>query len=183
MHPVLRFQITVGIVAPLNLHRHALDTRLITVEQVGYRHLIAVSLRPAHIHTHQHRGPVLCLRTTGTRVNLQHRLHRVLLLAEHILQFQVLDGLNRLGVGVVHLFLGHHLVLVEVEGQLQFVGQGTHLLIAVEPFLDALHLLHLLLCALTVFPEVRRLRTKILLLVLHLFLIYFEVPAQRISPL
>ena len=183
MHPVLRFQIAIGIVAPLYLHRDTLDSRLITVEQVGDRHLITMCLCPAHIHTHQHRGPVLCLRTAGTRVDLQHRLHRVLLLAEHILQFQVLDGLYRLGVGVVHLFLSHHLILVEVEGQLQFVGQGTHLLIAVEPFLDTLHLLHLLLGALSVFPEVRRLRTKILLLVLHLFLIYFQIPMQRIGPL
>ena len=141
-----------------------------------------MSLSPAHIHTHQHRSPVLSLRTTSTGIDLQDSLHRIFLLAEHILQFQVFNGLDSLLVVLVHLFFGDHLVLIEVKSQLQLVGKGTHLLISVKPLLDAFHLFHLLLCPCAVLPEVWCLRTQVLLLVFDLLLVDFEVAMQGIRP-
>ena len=183
MDTILRLQIAIGIVAALYLHGHALDTSLIAVEQAGDRHLIAMSLCPAHIHPHQHRSPVLSLRTAGTRVYLQHRLHGILLLTEHVLQFQILDGLHGIPISLVDLLFRHHLIFIEVESQLQFVGQCTYLFITVKPAPDTLHLLHLLLGPDTVFPEVWCLSTKILLLILHLLLVYLQITVQRIRPL
>ena len=144
---------------------------------------MTVGLSPTHIHTHQHLCPVLRLRTTSTTVDLQHGIHRILLLTEHIHQFQILDGLDSLGVVLIDLLFGHHLLLVEVEGQLQFVGHGTHLVVAINPLLDALHLLHLLLGPFTVFPEVRSLGTEVFLLVFYLFLVDLEIPIQGIGTL
>ena len=81
-------------------------------------------------------------------------------------------------IALVDLFLGHHLLLVEVESQLQLVGSSANLLVVVEPSFDALYLLHLFLGTLLVLPEVRSLGTKILLLVLHAFLVYLQVLVQ-----
>ena len=183
MHAVLTFQITVGILATLDLHGDTLDAGVIALEQVRHRHLMTVSLSPAHIHTHQHLCPVLSLRTTGATINLQHGIHRILFLTKHVHQFQILNGLHGFGVVVVNFLLCHHLLLKEVEGQLQFVCHGAHLVIAIKPLLDALHLLHLLLSTLTIFPEVGRLRAEVFLLVFYLLLIDFEIPIQRIGSL
>ena len=84
MNAILALQVAIGKLATLNLHRHTLDARLITVLQVGNGDLIVVRLRPTLVHTHQHLRPVLRLSTTGSGVNLQHGIHRVLLLAEHV---------------------------------------------------------------------------------------------------
>ena len=180
VHTILAFQVTVSIFATLNLHGYTLDARLVTILQVTDCHLMTVSLGPAHIHTHQHRCPVLTLRTAGTRVDLHHAVHRILFLAEHVLQLQILDGGNSLGIVVIHLLLGHHLIMVEIVGQLQLVGQGTHLLIAIQPSLDVLHLLHLDLRPLGVFPEVGSLRTQVFLLKFYLFPIDVQIAVQVI---
>ena len=81
---------------------------------------------------------------------------------------------------MVHLLLGDHLLLIEVEGELELVSSGTHGLIAVEPLLDGLYFLHLFLRTLLVFPEIRSLGTEILLLVLHTLLVYLQVAIESI---
>ena len=181
MHAILTLQEAIGKLATLYLHGDTLDTSLITVKQVTDCDFIAMSLSPAHIHTHQHLRPVLSLSTTSTRVNLEHAVHGVFLLAQHVHKFQFLDGIDSLLVVFIHLLLGHHLVFIEIEGQLQFVGLGTYIIIAINPFLDSLYLLHLLLSTLGVFPEVRRLSTKIFFFEFNLFLVYLQIVKQFLS--
>ena len=118
MHTVLTLQIAIGIVATLYLHCHTLNAGLIAVEQVGNGSLITVSLCPAHIHTHEHRSPVLSLCATSAGVDLQNGFHRVFLLTEHVLQFQILNGLKCFGIVVLYFLFRNHLVLEEVKGQL-----------------------------------------------------------------
>ena len=118
MHTVLTLQVTVCVLTALDGHGHTLDTSLIAFLHIGDGRLVAVSLSPAHIHTHQHRSPVLALRTTGTGIDLEHAVHRVFLLAEHILQLQVFYRLDGLGIVVIDLLLSHHFLLVVVEGEL-----------------------------------------------------------------
>ena len=62
---------------------------------------------------------------------------------------------------------------MEVESQLQLVAQGLHLLVAADPLLQALHLLHLRLGRLLVVPESGCLRAQ--LFFLHLYLLAFDV--------
>ena len=140
-----------------------------------------MSFSPAHIHTHQHLCPVLAFCTTGTGINLEHAVHRVFLLAKHVLQLQVFDGFDRLGIIGIHLFLGHHFVFIEVEGKLQLIGIKTYSLITVEPFLDTFHLLHLLLSILRVFPKVRSLGAELLLFEFYFLLVYIEIVMQSVS--
>ena len=181
MDPSLGLQIAIGILAAFYLHGDALDTSLITILQVGNANLIIVCLSPTLVHTHQHLRPILSFRTTSTRVDFQHTLHRIFLLTEHVFQLQFLDGINSFCIIVIHFLLGHHLFFIEVKGQLQLISSSTNVLIAIEPLLDTLHLLHLLLSTLLVFPEIRSLRTKILLFVLHLLFVYLQVLIQRVS--
>ena len=172
MYPILALQETVSELTTLNLHCHTLYAGLIAFLQVGYGNLIAMSLSPAHIHTHKHLRPVLTLRTTGSGVNLHDTVHRVFLLPEHILQLKVLDGLDSLVIVFIHLLLSDHLLLVEVECQLQLICELPDVIISYYPFLDALDLLHLFLCTLHVLPEVGCLRAQLLLLKLHFLLVY-----------
>ena len=176
MHTILALQITIGELAALDGHRHALDTSLIAFLHIGDGYLVAMSLSPAHIHTHQHLG-----RTTGTGIDLEHAVHRIFLLAKHVLQLQVFDGLDSLAVIGIHLFLGHHFVLIEIEGELQFIGIKAHGLIAIEPFLDALHLLHLLLRIFWILPKVRSLGAELLLLEFYFLLVDIEIMMESIG--
>ena len=181
MHTILTLQVAVRKLATLNRHGNALDTSLITFLHVGNGHLISMSLSPAHIHTHQHRSPILTLRTTGTWINLEYTVHRVFLLAKHILQFQVFYRLDSLVIVSIHFLLGHHLIFIEVESKLQFVSIETYLLIAIQPFLDAFYFLHLLLSILRIFPKVRSLSTELFLLKFYFFLVYIQITMESVS--
>ena len=178
MHSVLALQETIGIFSALNLHGYALYSGLVAFLQVAYRHLVTMSLGPAHIHSHEHLRPILALGSTGTTVYLHHAVHRVFLLAQHVHQLQLLNCAYRLVVVFVDLFLGKHVVLVEVERQFQFIGTGSHLLIPVDPLLKALHLLHLFLRTLRIVPEIRSLRTQLFFFVLYFLRVYVEIVMQ-----
>ena len=154
MHAIFAFEIAVGIFATLNLHGYALDTSLIALLQVTYRNPMTMCLGPAHVHTHQHLRPILTLRTACARVNFKYTVHGIFLLAEHIHQFEVLDGSYRLAIVLVNLFFRYHIVVVEVKSQLQFVCSLAHFLISHNPFFNALYLLHLLLSTCGIVPEV-----------------------------
>ncbi len=183
MHSVLAFQVSVGILSTLNLHGHTLYSGLVAVLKVTYRHLMAVSLGPALIHAHQHRRPVLALGAAGTAVYLQHHVHRIFFLAEHVFQLETLYRRHGPGVVVVHFLLGDHLFLVEIESELQLIGTRAHFGISVYPPFYALHFLHLLLGTLRVFPEVGRLRAQVFLLKFYLFPVYVEIAAQGVGTL
>ena len=181
MNTILALEVTVSELPSLNFHCDALYTSLIAVLQVTYSHLVSVSLSPTLIHTHKHRCPILAFGTTCTRIYFHHAVHRVFLLPKHVFQFEVFDGFQCLGIVLVHLFFGDHLLLIEVESQLKFVGTRLHLIISVYPFLDILHLLHLLLSPLGVIPEVRSLCAEVFLLKLNFLSVYVKITMERIS--
>ena len=137
-----------------------------------------MSFSPPHIHSHEHRCPVLALGAACSGVDFQHTVHRVFLLAQHVFQLQVFNGCDGLAVVLVDFFLCNHLVVVEIEGQLQLVGQSAHILITINPFLDGLHFLHLFLCPLWVFPEIGSLRAQFLLFKFYLFSVDVQVAVQ-----
>ena len=92
MYAVFRLQITECVIT-VHLNRDRFDSHLITFHKVGNRGLVAVTLAPAHIHTHEHGGPVVCLSTASTGIYSEDRTEIVTLLTEHILQFQSFHGL------------------------------------------------------------------------------------------
>ena len=172
MYAILTLQVAVGIAAA-DFYGAGLDACFVALLQVGDGCFVAVRLGIAQVHAHQHAGPVLAFGTTGTRVNLQYAVHLVGLFTEHVLQLERLDGFGSFAVGVVHLFLGDQLVLVEVEGQLQLIAQGLHLLVSSNPLLQSLYFLHLSLSCFLVVPKARGLGAELFLL--HLDFLSFDV--------
>ena len=183
VHSVLALEKAVGVLAALYLHRDALDACLVALLKVAYRHLVAVSLCPAHVHTHEHLRPVLALGAAGARVYLHHAVHRVFLLAQHVLQLEVFDGGDSLRVVVVYLLFGYEFVFMELEGELQLVGELAHMGVALYPALQRLHLLHLLLGALRVFPEVGRLRAELFFFKFYFLLVDIKIALEGICTL
>ena len=178
MDAVFALEEAVGKLAALDFHCDTLDASLVAFLQVADGDFVAVSFCPAHIHSHQHLRPVLTLGAACARVDFQHAVHRVFLLAQHILEFEVFDELQGFAVVVIDFFFRHHFVVVEVEGELQFVGRHSHGFVVFEPFFDAFDLLHLLLCPFHVVPEVGCLRAQLFLFKFHLFLRNIEVVVQ-----
>ena len=74
-------------------------------QQVEHADLEAVPLRPAHVHPHQHLGPVLRLGAAGAGMDGEQRVARVVGPLQHGLQ---LEGLDR---AVERVGLARHLVL------------------------------------------------------------------------
>ncbi len=119
MHAALALQVAVGIFGTgagdiLYLHGDRLDASVVSLQQINDSDLIATLLSPAHIHTHEHLRPVLGLSTAGTGVNLQHSIHRILLLTQHIAQLKVLYGSEGTLVSLVNFLLGKHLITIEL---------------------------------------------------------------------
>ena len=103
VHSALRLEVAVGIVA-LELDGGALDAGLISLHKLGHGHLVAVALAPAHIHAHQHRTPVVGFGAACAGIDGEHRSEVVALLAEHVLELEILQflqciGIRRIGVG------------------------------------------------------------------------------------
>lgn len=72
---------------------------------------------------------------------------------------------------------------MEVEGELQFIGKLTHVSIAFYPTLQRLHLLHLFLSTLRVFPEVGSLRAELFFFVFYFLLVYVKIVLEGIGAL
>ena len=185
MHAALALQVAVGIVGTgagdiLYLHGDRLDTCVVSLQQIYDSHLIAALLSPAHIHTHKHLRPVLGLCASGAGVYLQHGIHRVFLLTQHIAQFKVLNGSQSTLISLIDFFLCQHLVAVELQRQLQLIGRRAHLLVAVKPLLQLAHNLHLGAGTLRVIPKVRSLRAQVLLFVFYLLTVYVQILVQRL---
>ena len=73
--------------------------------------------------------------------------------------------------------------MIEVEGQLKLIGTCLHLFVSVDPSLDVLHLLHLLLCTLGVVPKVGSLGAQLLFFQFHLFSVDIKIAVQRLGTL
>ena len=183
VHAIFAFKISIGIFSALDFHRYALDSGLVAFLKVTHRHAMSMSFGPAHIHSHEHLRPILTLCAACARIDFKHTVHRVFFLTQHIHEFQALDSLDGLSIIVVNLFLCHHFVFVEVESQLQFVGCLAHISIACNPFFDALHLLHLLLCTGRVIPKVGCLSAQLLLFELHFLLVNIQIAMQSLCSL
>ena len=125
----------------------------------------------------------MCLSATSARIDFQYRVHGVLVLAQHVFQLEVLDALDSLGIIGVDLLLRHEFLLIIVESELQLVGILLALLVAVEPFLYALHLLHLRLSPFGVIPKVRSLRAQLLLLEFYFLLVNIEIVVKLLGTL
>ena len=162
MHTVLTLQITIRIIT-FDIDRHALDTGLITLLKVRDRDFITIILGPTHIHTHQHRSPILAFRTARTGIDLKYATHLVRLIAQHIAELQLLDQMERLFVGLINLFLADNLLFHVCVSQFQFLGRCLHLMIKLDPFLQLLHLLHLRLSPFGIFPKAGILRAQLFL--------------------
>src|SRR6185312_13151883 len=66
MHAVFALEPAIGVVA-LDRDGRRLDAGALAFAFLDPIDLVAVLLRPAHIHAHQHAGPILALGATGTR--------------------------------------------------------------------------------------------------------------------
>ena len=158
VHPIFSFQITVGKI-PFNIDRTGFDSGLITFLKVGNSSLIAICLSITQIHTHQHRSPILTLRTTGTGIDLQHTIHLVGLITKHILEFERFYRLTRFRISSIHIFLCYQFLFIEIKCQFKFICQRFDLIIAVNPLLQVFHQLHLGFSFLLVIPKSRSLRS------------------------
>ena len=83
VHAVFTLQVTVGRIA-LNLHRNRLNAGFIAVLEVHNSDFITIRFGIAHVHSHEHRRPVLTFCTACARINFQDAVHRVFFLTEHV---------------------------------------------------------------------------------------------------
>ena len=132
----------------------------------------------AEIHAHEHLCPVLCFGSSGAGVDFQYACHGILLFAEHVFQFQRLNGIEGFCVAFVHFLFADHLVAVEFQREFHLFGECADLVVSVDPFFEAFDEFHLFFGTFAVVPEFRVLRTELFLLVLHDFGVDVEVAVQ-----
>ena len=82
MHACLGREQAVGVVAGDD-HRHALDAGFVARLQVDDLAAEAPPLRPAHVHAHQHLGPILRLGAAGAGMDGDDRVLLVELAGQH----------------------------------------------------------------------------------------------------
>ena len=70
MYAVFAFEPAIGVVA-LDLHGRRLDAGALAFALLEPVDLVAVRLGPAHIHAHQHAGPILALGAAGAGVHFE----------------------------------------------------------------------------------------------------------------
>ena len=92
-----------------------LDAGHVTFLTVNEFHGEVVAFRPAHIHTQEHLGPVAAFGAARAGVDVEDCVERVLLVAHHILELQLLHGLHRFGVGLVQFGFGGMIVEAEIN--------------------------------------------------------------------
>ena len=182
MHTALAFQEAVCLVA-FNLHRHGLDAGFVTILIVADGYLVFMCFSPTLVHAHEHRSPVLTFRSTCARIDFQHGVHAICLLAKHVLQLQRLNQVECLGIVLVHFLFGHELFLVVVKSQFEFVAGSLHLVVAVQPLANVLHFFHLSLRSLGVFPKVGCLCAKLFFFHFHALLLNTQVSIKRFRAL
>ena len=163
MHTALGLQIPEGIV-PLELHRDRLYAGILPFQFISDRHLVAVTLSPAHIHTHQHRGPVIGLRSSCTGIDGQDSSEIVSLLSEHVPQFQILYLFLHRPVGPVQLLClicldslcrTLHAFPGEIIQDFKISHSGSDLVISGHPEFHSRKLFQELLRLFGVIPEIR----------------------------
>ena len=179
MHATLTLQIAIRHITD-NLHRYGFDASILAVLIVADGHLVTMLLGISLIHAHEHLRPVLCLRTTCTCIDFQHSIHIVRFALQHVLHLQVFNEHQGFCIVVIHLLFCGHLLLIEIECHLCIVCRCLHLVVAVNPPLQGLHLFHLCLGSLLVIPKSWCLCAQFLLFHLYQFLVYLQVTVQRL---
>ena len=130
MHSAFCLEITESIVA-FHLHSHRLDAGILTFKFVGNRNLIAVTLSPTHIHTHEHRRPVVGLRSASSGIDREHSSEIISLLAKHIAKLESLKLLNHSSIGLIYF------LILKLQKDIQVLYSGSYLIIAGHPELDS----------------------------------------------
>ena len=177
MHTVLALEVAVGKVA-LDADGDTLDARLVTVDEVLDGGLVAVALTPAQVHAHQHRCPVLALGAAGAGIDFQYRVHLVLVVPQHVAQFEFLEHRQCLAVEGVDLAFLDQALLDEVKACRHLVDGQFHLLATVDPVAQRLDFLHLGLGGLLVLPEVRHVGAQFLFLDLDFLAVDVEIALE-----
>ncbi len=163
MHSVLALEEAIGIIT-FHINSNRLDSRLVTIEDLGDGCLIAVTFRITQIQAHQHLRPVLTLCAAGTGVDFEHHAELVFLAPQHIAEFKTFEFLDHSLILLVYFLLRHEFLLHKIKGELKFL----HLLfkrgVGINPEMKLLDLAHLSLSLIPVVPEVSDMRAQFLLL-------------------
>ena len=149
----LALEVAEGVVA-FNLESDALDAGTFTVENIGDGHLVAVGFGIAHVHAHEHLGPVLCLDATGSGIDGKDGIEVVALALEHVLEFEGFDkGLGD-GYLVKDFLLGGVAAVEEFSHDSEVAAAALYLAVGGEPSFLGLDGFHDALGLLRVIPEV-----------------------------
>ncbi len=113
-----------------------------------------MGLAPAGVHAQQHRGPVECFGAARPGVDVHDSPQFVLVAAQHVAHLQLFDRFACLGILLVHLLLGEDPLFQKVGHQLQILDAAAHLVVIVDPRLDARHLAQLFAGLVGIFPKI-----------------------------
>ena len=144
VHALLGLQQPVRVLAP-DLDLGGLDAGLVARRGVQHLHGEPVPLGPAHVHPHQHLGPVLRLGAPGARVDRQQRVADIIGTLQQVLQlerFELSRDRGRLRLEPALHFEVHMGVRLHELGQLApLVHTLAQRVIGLEPALQSLGLL------------------------------------------
>ena len=116
---------------------------------------MAVALRPAQVHAHEHSSPIAGLGTACSRRYLQHGTHLVFFAAEHVSELQGAQLRLKLSNCRVYLRLFNHAFAVKLYRGLDFTKLRLNGLVARNPVLDFANLAHGQFGLLGVIPKIR----------------------------
>ena len=145
VHALLGLEEAVRVLsADLDFRR--LDPRLFALQQVEHVHLEPVALGPAHVHAHQHLGPVLGFGAAGAGMDGEQRVARVVGTLQHVLQLEGLElRADRVGL-LLQLALQREIDMgfrFQQLGELAAVGHAfAQRVIGLEPALQPLDLFY-----------------------------------------
>jgi len=74
------------------VQRHAADTALVLFAQLDLDEVELAALCPAHVHAHEHRGPVTGVDTARSSADLEEGAHLIARASEHDLELEVIEG-------------------------------------------------------------------------------------------
>ena len=92
VHASLGFEIAIGKVSG-NTERNAFNAGLFSGLMVDYFRRVAMSFRPAKIHSHEHLGPILAFGASGAGMNGNNRIVAIDFTGKQELKFYLVDFL------------------------------------------------------------------------------------------
>ena len=140
-----------------------------------------MGLAPARVHAQQHRRPVQRFGAARPGVDVHDGAQFVLVAAQHVAQFELLDLFERSGVVRVHLLLAHDPLLHEVGHQREVLDILADRIVILDPRLDPRHLAQLLPRPVGIVPEVRLLGLLLLVAQVDALLLDVQAAFQRLT--